>query len=155
MENKLVPNFLLQDQDGNNKSLNDYAGRWLVLYIYPKDNTPGCTKEACTFRDQRDELAKMGDAEVVGVSKDSVASHKKFAEKHHLNFNLLSDPNLELIKALNSYQPKTIFGKTMLGVKRNTFLIDPKGLIVKEYLGVDPTTNASEILEDLKTFRNR
>ena len=155
MENTKAPNFLLQDQNGENKSLEDYLGKWLVLYVYPKDNTPGCTKEACTFRDQRDELARLGNAEVVGVSKDSVRSHKNFAEKHHLNFTILSDPKVELIKKLNSYQPKSMFGRTFLGVKRNTFLINPEGVIVKEYLGVEPTSNASEILKDLRVLQGK
>jgi thioredoxin-dependent peroxiredoxin len=155
MENKLAPNFLLKDQDGNNKSLNDYSGKWLVLYVYPRDNTPGCTKEACTFRDERDEIALQGNAVVVGVSKDSVLSHRKFADKHHLNFTLLSDPDHELISALNSYKPSIIFGKKVFGTKRNTFIIDPKGLIVKEYLGVNPATNAKEIIEDLKILQNK
>lgn len=154
MENKLAPNFLLKDQDGNNKSLNDFAGKWLVLYVYPRDNTPGCTTEACTFRDQRDEISLKGNAEVVGVSKDSVKSHKNFAEKHHLNFTLLSDPDHELISALDSYKPKNMFGKKILGTKRNTFIINPRGLIIKEYLGVDPAKNALQIIEDLKKLQN-
>jgi len=155
MENKLVPNFTLKDQDGKDRSLSDYSGKWLVLYVYPMDNTPGCTKEACSFRDERDEIALQGNAVVVGVSRDSVESHKKFAEKHHLNFTLLSDPDHELISDLDSYKPKNMFGRKVLGTKRNTFIINPEGLIVKEYLGVNPAIHAAEIIKDLKKLQNK
>jgi len=145
--------FNLADQDGNYHKLSEYAGKWLVLYFYPKDNTPGCTSEACSFRDERDDIAKLGNAEVVGVSSDSVASHKEFANKNHLNFTLLSDPDHQTIAAYNSWKPKKFMGKEFLGTQRNTFIINPKGEIVKEYRGVDPKTHSSEIIKELQTLQ--
>lgn len=150
---KPAPNFTLQDQNGDIKSLADYSGKWLVLYFYPKDNTPGCTTEACNFRDERDAIAEFGNAEVVGVSKDSVASHKKFIEKHHLNFTLLSDPEHVASEAYDSWKPKKFMGREYMGVERNTFLINPEGTIVKEYKGVNPSKHAAEIISDLKTLQ--
>ena len=147
--NKPAANFELLDQNGQTHNLSDYKGKWLVLYFYPKDDTPGCTKEACNFRDGRDFLIEAG-AEVVGVSKDSVASHKKFTEKYNLNFTLLSDPSGETIKAYGSLGEKKMFGKTYMGIKRNTVLIDPAGNIVKEYKGVNPITHTGQVLEDLE-----
>lgn len=144
-----APAFNLPDQNGEFHSLDSYHGKWLILYFYPKDSTPGCTKEACSFRDGRDFLIQAG-AEVVGISKDSVASHKKFAEKHKLNFTLLSDTSAETIKAYDSLGEKKMFGKSYLGVKRNTFLIDPRGNIVKEYKGVNPITHTGQVLKDLE-----
>ncbi|MFZ1249420.1 MAG: thioredoxin-dependent thiol peroxidase [Candidatus Saccharimonadales bacterium] len=150
-----APEFTLQDQDGKTHSLADYAGKWVVLYFYPKDNTPGCTKEACNFRDARDAIAEFGDAVVMGVSKDSVESHRKFADKHELNFTLLSDPDHAVAEAYDSWDPKFFFGKILLGVKRNTFLINPQGEIAKKYEGVDPAKHAAEIIADLKAFQNK
>lgn len=151
---KKAPDFSLKDQDGNVRSLKDYAGKWLVLYFYPKDNTPGCTKEACNFRDGRDDIEDLGNVEVVGVSKDSVESHKKFSEKYHLNFTLLSDPEHEVISAFDSWKPKKFMGKEFMGVERNTFVIDPEGNIAKQYLGVDPNDHAQQIISDLKQLRS-
>lgn len=150
---KKAPDFSLKDQDGNTKSLKDYAGRWLVLYFYPKDNTPGCTKEACNFRDGRDDIESLGNAEVVGVSKDSVESHKKFSEKYHLNFTLLSDPDHMIISAYDSWKPKKFMGKEFMGIERNTFIIDPQGNIAKQYLGVDPNEHANQIISDLRQLQ--
>ncbi len=155
MEDKKAPNFELADQDGKIQKLEDYSGKWVVLYVYPRDNTPGCTKEACNFRDERDVIAKEGNATVIGLSKDSVASHKKFADKHHLNFTLLSDPEHILIEALGAWKPKKFMGREMMGTHRNTYIINPQGIIAKEYLGVNPVTHASEIIEDLKTLQTR
>ena len=146
--------FNLADQDGVQHKLSDYAGKWLVLYFYPKDNTPGCTTEACSFRDERDEIAQLGNAEVVGVSSDSVASHKDFASKNHLNFTLLSDPDHQTIAAYNSWKPKKFMGKEFLGTERNTFIINPEGEIVKEYRGVDPKTHSAEIIKDLQDLQS-
>ncbi|MEO8785085.1 MAG: peroxiredoxin [Candidatus Saccharimonadales bacterium] len=142
-----APDFKLQDQDGADRSLSDYAGQWLVLYFYPKDDTPGCTKEACSFRDARAGIEKL--AAVVGVSKDSVQSHKQFAEKHHLDFTLLSDPDHATIEAYDSWKSLTFMGKRYMGTKRNTFIIDPEGSIAKKYIGVDPATHAQQIIADL------
>ena len=150
---KPAPDFSLPDQDGNIKTLADYAGKWLVLYFYPKDNTPGCTTEACNFRDERDAIAELGNAEVVGISKDSVASHKKFVEKHHLNFTLLSDPEHVTAEAYDSWKPKKFMGREYMGMERNTFLISPDGMVVKEYRGVDPRKHAAEILADLQAYQ--
>lgn len=148
-----APNFSLQDQDGTTKSLTDYAGKWLVLYFYPKDDTPGCTTEACSFRDERELIATLGNAEVVGVSKDSVASHKKFATKYNLNFTLLSDPNAEVIKAYDAWGERSMFGKKYMGIIRSTVIISPDGTIAKEYPRVDPKKHAAEIIADLQKLQ--
>ncbi len=148
-----APDFSLTDQNGDAKTLTDYAGRWLVLYLYPKDDTPGCTKEACNFRDARDSLAELGNAEVVGISKDSVGKHAKFIAKYKLNFSLLSDPDAVAIKAYDSWGKKKMFGKEYNGILRNTFLINPEGQIAKEYLGVDPAKHAAEIISDLQSLQ--
>ncbi|MGH7237001.1 MAG: thioredoxin-dependent thiol peroxidase [Candidatus Saccharimonadales bacterium] len=150
---KPAPDFSLPDQNGQTKSLKDYAGKWLILYFYPKDATPGCTAEACSFRDEREAIAELGNAEVVGVSKDSVASHKKFGNKHQLNFTLLSDPEHKTIEAYGSWQPQKFMGREYMGTKRNSFIITPGGTIAKEYLGVDPKNHAAQIIEDLKKLQ--
>ena len=150
---KQAPDFSLQDQDGTVRTLADYAGTWLVLYFYPKDDTSGCTAEACNFRDERDAIAEFGNAVVVGVSKDTVRSHKKFIEKYDLNFALLSDPEHTTIEAYDSWKPKKFMGREYLGTERNTFIISPDGKIAKEYRGVDPKKHAAEIIADLKTLQ--
>lgn len=150
---KQAPTFSLQDQNGDTKSLGDYAGTWLVLYFYPKDDTPGCTTEACNFRDERDAIAQFGKAEVVGISKDTVRSHKKFVEKYHLNFTLLSDPDHIAAEAYDSWKPKKFMGREYMGMERNTFIISPDGLLAKEYRGVDPKTHAAQIIADLQTLQ--
>ncbi|HUB93449.1 MAG TPA: peroxiredoxin [Verrucomicrobiae bacterium] len=150
---KSAPDFSLPDQDGTLKTLKDYTGRWLVLYFYPKDNTPGCTTEACNFRDERDAIAEFGNAEVVGISKDSVASHKKFIEDHHLNFTLLSDVNHETIEAYDSWKLKKFAGHEYLGTERNTFIISPEGNVAKEYHGVNPKKHAAQIIADLQELQ--
>lgn len=147
---KDAPDFALPDQDGNIKRLSDYGGKWLVLYFYPKDSTSGCTTEACSFRDERDAIAEFGNAEVVGVSKDSVRSHRKFADEQHLNFTLLSDTEHKVIEAYDSWKTKKFMGREYLGTERNTFIINPEGKIAKEYRGVDPKSHASQIIADLK-----
>ena len=151
---KQAPDFTLLDQAGETHSLRDYVGKWVVLYFYPKDETPGCTKEACSFRDAREAIAELGNAVVLGISKDSPESHQKFAENHGLNFTLLSDPNHAVAAAYDSWDPKFFWGKTLLGTKRNTFIINPDGMIAKEYLGVDPATHAAKIIADLKALQN-
>lgn len=150
---KPAPAFSLPDQDGLMHSLADYAGKWLVLYFYPKDDTPGCTTEACNFRDAREIIAQLGSAEVVGISKDSVRSHRKFLDKYHLNFTLLSDPAHAVIEAYDSWKPKRFMGRDYIGTQRNTFIINPEGQIVKEYVGVDPKTHAAQITNDLKLLQ--
>jgi len=147
-----APDFSLPDQDGAIHTLKKYKGKWIVLYFYPKDDTPGCTKEACSFRDGIAEFTKR-DVVILGVSKDSVASHKKFADKYHLNFTLLSDESLETIKAYNAWGEKKFMGRTFSGVLRNTALISPGGDLVKTYEKVNPLTHSADILHDFETFK--
>ena len=143
-----APQFTLRDKNNNIVSLSDFAGKKVVLYFYPKDNTPGCTRQACAFAGLYKEFQNKG-VEVIGISKDSVESHVKFAEKYGLNFVLLSDPELEAIKAYGVWQEKKMCGKTCLGVVRTTFIIDEHGIIEKVMPKVKPDTNASEILAEL------
>lgn len=147
-----APNFSLQDQNGATLALSDYAGKWLVLYFYPKDDTPGCTTEACSFRDMYHELQNEGVA-VVGVSKDSVASHAKFAEKFHLNFPILSDPDHSVMELYAAWGERNMYGRKFLGTLRKTFIINPAGEIVKEYPKVTPKQHADEILRDLAALK--
>ena len=144
-----APEFTLPDQNGTPHTLASYSGKWLIIYFYPKDSTPGCTKEACNFRDGRDVLEQAG-AAVVGISKDTVASHKKFADKHSLNFTLLSDESTDTIKAYGSWGKKKFMVREYEGILRNTYLISPDGEIVKTYEGVNPATHIGEVLKDLK-----
>lgn len=144
-----APDFSLPDQNGNIHTLKQYKGKWVVVYFYPKDSTPGCTKEACSFRDGWSFLEDAG-AVVLGISKDSVASHKKFADAHKLNFTLLSDTSTETIQAFGAWGKKKFMGREYMGINRNTYLIDPKGEIVKEYIGVNPLTHVKNVLEDLE-----
>lgn len=143
-----APDFTLLDKEGNNVSLSDFFGKKIILYFYPKDNTPGCTKQACAFASAYDDF-KSKDITVIGISKDSVASHKKFAEKYSLPFVLLSDPELVAIKAYDVWQEKKMCGKVGMGVVRTTFIIDENACIEKIMPKVKPDTNASEILEYL------
>lgn len=147
-EGTKAPGFALADKDGNIVKLEDFAGKKLVLYFYPKDNTPGCTRQACAFASLYDGF-KDRDVAVVGVSKDSAASHQKFAEKYDLPFVLLSDPELEAIKAYDVWQEKKMYGKVSFGVVRTTYVIDEKGMIEKTMPKVKPDTNAIDILEYL------
>ena len=148
-----APSFTLPDQDGKNHSLADYKGKWLVVYFYPKDDTTGCTKEACSFRDGRQALLDK-DIEVVGISKDTVASHKKFVDKYQLNFTLLADPSLEIIKAYKSWGLKKLYGREYEGTFRNTYLINPEGEIAKTYEKVSPADHALQILNDFEALTN-
>ena len=140
-----APDFTLFDKDGNSVSLSDFLGKKVVLYFYPKDNTPGCTRQACAFAASY-EAFKSLDAVVIGVSKDSVASHAKFAAKHDLPFILLADPELEAIRAYDVWQEKKLYGKVSMGVVRTTYVIDENGVIEKAMPKVKPDTNAAEIL---------
>ena len=144
-----APNFTLKDKDGNTVSLSDFVGRKVVLYFYPKDNTPGCTKQACAFAGLYEEF-KTRNVQVIGISRDSVASHEKFAAKYSLPFILLSDPELEAIEAYGVWQEKKLYGKVSMGVVRTTFVIDEAGRIERIMPRVKPDTNAAEILEILK-----
>lgn len=144
-----APVFTLNDKDGNAVSLADFAGKKVVLYFYPKDNTPGCTRQACAFAAAYEDFKTL-DAVVIGVSKDSEASHRKFAEKYGLPFILLSDPELKAIQAYGVWQEKKNYGKVSMGVVSSTFIIDEKGFIEKVMPKVKPDTNAAEILAYLK-----
>lgn len=144
-----APAFSLNDKDGNAVSLSDFMGKKVVLYFYPKDNTPGCTRQACAFAAAYEDFKTL-DAVVIGVSKDSEASHRKFAEKYGLPFILLSDPELKAIQAYGVWQEKKNYGKVSMGVVRSTFIIDEKGLIEMVMPKVKPDTNAAEILAYLK-----
>ena len=140
-----APDFTLKNQHGEEVRLSDFLGRKVVLYFYPKDNTPGCTRQACAFA-HAFEAFKAQNVAVIGVSKDSVASHVKFAEKFELPFVLLSDPERQAIEPYGVWQEKKMCGKTSMGVVRTTFIIDEKGLIEKVMPKVKPDTNAAEIL---------
>ena len=143
-----APDFTLSDASGREVSLSDLRGKKVVLYFYPKDNTPGCTRQACAFAGAYGQFKDKG-VEVVGISRDSVASHVKFAEKHGLPFILLSDPELEAIKAYGVWQEKKLYGKLSFGVVRTTFIIDENGIIEAVMPKVKPDTNAAEILQML------
>ena len=145
-----APDFTLNDKDGKVVSLSDFMGKKVVLYFYPKDNTPGCTRQACAFAAAYEDFKTL-DAVVIGVSKDSEASHRKFAEKYGLPFILLSDPELKAIQAYGVWQEKKNYGKVSMGVVRSTFIIDEKGFIEKVMPKVKPDTNAAEILTYLKS----
>lgn len=140
-----APDFTLNDKDGNPVTLSSFRGKKVVLYFYPKDDTPGCTREACAFAGAYDVYSQKG-VEVIGVSKDNEKSHGKFAEKFKIPFILVSDPELTVIKAYDVWQEKTMYGKTSMGVARSTFLIDENGVIEKVYEKAKPDTNAEEIL---------
>ena len=144
-----APAFTLPDKDGNLVSLADFAGKTVVLYFYPRDNTPGCTRQACAFAGAYEDFKKI-DAVVIGVSKDSQASHQRFAEKYGLPFVLLSDPELTAIQAYGVWQEKKNYGKVSMGVVRSTFVIDGEGVIEKVMPKVKPDTNAAEILAYLE-----
>ncbi len=144
-----APAFTLSDKDGNSVSLSDFAGKKVVLYFYPRDNTPGCTRQACAFAGAYGEFQRLGTV-VIGVSKDSAASHQKFAEKHGLPFLLLSDPELTAIRAYGVWQEKKLYGKVSMGVVRATYVIDERGFIEKVMPKVKPDTNAGEILAYLR-----
>ncbi|MFZ2126121.1 MAG: thioredoxin-dependent thiol peroxidase [Candidatus Microsaccharimonas sp.] len=144
-----APDFTLPDLEGKTHSLKDYTGTWVILYFYPKDDTPGCTAEACSLRDARDTLAEMG-AEIIGVSKDDANSHEKFKAKYSLNFTLLTDAEHKVIERYGAWGKK-MFGKE--GILRKTFIIDPKGQVVKVYGRVTPMGHGEQVIADLKTLQ--
>jgi peroxiredoxin Q/BCP len=145
----MAPIFTLQDRMGKTVSLSDFLGKKVVLYFYPRDNTPGCTRQACAFAGLYNEFRKKR-VEVIGISKDSVASHEKFAEKYELPFILLSDPEKTAIEAYGVWQERKQYCKVSMGVVRTTFLIDENGMILKIMTRVKPDNNATEILAELK-----
>ena len=144
MQGTKAPEFTLLDMDGKAHSLSDFTGKRVVLYFYPKDNTSGCTKQACAFRDAHAEMAAL-DAVVIGVSKDSAASHRKFTEKNELNFLLLSDPDHVVMETYGVWQEKKMCGKVSMGTVRTTFIIDAEGYIEKVMEKVKPDTNAADV----------
>ena len=143
-----APDFELPDQDGKIHKLSDYQGQKILVYFYPKDDTPGCTIEACQIRDDFPKFNSVK-AKILGISTDSVESHKKFSQKHSLPFTLLADANKEVVKAYNVYKPKKFLGKEFLGTQRTSFLIDGDGKIAKIYEKVKPALHAEEVLRDL------
>lgn len=145
-----APDFSLQDSNGKTHTLADYKGKWLVLYFYPKDDTPGCTIEACSLRDARDDIMALG-AEVIGVSADDGSSHDKFKAKHTLNFTLLSDPDHTAMNAYGAWGKK-MFGKE--GILRRTFIIDPSGTVQKVYGRVTPLGHGEQVIAELKSLQN-
>lgn len=147
----LAPDFQLQTPAGQVLTLADFAGKWLVLYFYPKDDTPGCTTEACGMRDARDEIMDLG-AEIVGVSRDDASSHDRFKAKYNLNFTLASDPDHEVMDAYGAWG-KNRFGK--MGILRKTFIISPNGQVVKEYGRVTPLGHGTQIVKDLRELTSK
>ena len=145
----MAPDFTLTDKEGKRVTLSGFRGRKVVLYFYPKDNTPGCTRQACAFAGFFAEFRKL-DVVVIGISRDSVESHRKFAEKYNLPFILLSDPELQAIQAYGVWQEKKLYGKSSMGVVRTTFIIDEAGMIAEVMLKVKPDTNAADVLALLK-----
>lgn len=150
-QNTIAPEIELNDKAGNTVKLSDFRGKKVIVYFYPKDNTPGCTRQAAAFTKIYEEYKALG-VELIGISKDSEASHLKFAQKNDLSFILLSDPELKAIKDYDVWQEKKMYGKTSMGVVRTSYLIDENGMIEKVWEKAKPDTNATEILEYLKKF---
>ena len=149
---KTAPDFRLSDQDGKSHKLSDYRGQWVLLYFYPKDDTTGCTKEACAIRDEMPNFNKLK-LQIFGISIDSVKSHKKFALKYGLPFTLLSDENKKVLNKYGVWAEKSMYGRKYMGTLRASFLINPKGKIAKIYEKVKPEIHAGEVLNDLKKLK--
>ncbi len=145
----IAPDFKLPDQNGKIHKLSDYRGKWVLVYFYPKDDTPGCTTEACTLRDNFSFFKKLN-CQILGISTDSVKSHQKFAQKYNLPFPILADKNKEVVKKYGVYGEKKFLGKVFMGTQRVSFLINPEGKIEKIYEKVVPQTHANEVINDLK-----
>lgn len=152
---KKAPAFSLPDQNGITRTLTDYSGHWLVVYFYPNDKSLNCKREACYFRDEQKVIAQFGNTAIIGINKGSVQSHKKFVERNHLNFPILSDPTHEITKAYGAWRSNPVkWHDRSFATRRNTYLIDPKGHIVKEYLGVTPRGHVETIISDLQKLQN-
>jgi peroxiredoxin Q/BCP len=149
--NKKAPKFSLLDQDGEIQSLTDYAGKKVLLYFYPKDDTPGCTTEACNFRDSLTRLKKY-EVQVLGVSCDDTKKHRKFADKFALNFPLLADTEKEVVNKYGVWVEKSMYGKKYMGIQRDSFLIDETGKVLKHYIKVKPDGHVDEVIADLKSL---
>ena len=147
-----APVFSMPDQDGKIHALSDYRGQWVILYFYPKDMTPGCTIEACNFRDDFPAFNEL-DAVILGVSKDSVTRHAKFAGKYNLPFTLLSDEDGSVCEAYGVWQEKSLYGKKYMGINRSTFVIDPEGIVARIYPKVKVKEHATELLQALKEMK--
>lgn len=150
--NAKAPDFTLLDQDGKKHKLSGYKGSWVLLYFYPKDNTTGCTKEACAIRDYFPNFSKLK-VKILGVSIDSVKSHKKFADKYKLPFTLLADEEKKVVNLYGVWAKKKFMGREYMGILRTSFLVNPGGKIAKVYEGVKPEIHAKEVLEDLKNLK--
>jgi peroxiredoxin Q/BCP len=151
-QGSVAPDFTLSDQNGKNHSLSEYRGQWVIVYFYPKDLTPGCTTEACNFRDDFPNFQKLNTV-ILGISKDSVKRHATFAEKYKLPFLLLSDEDGKVCEKYKVWKEKSMYGKTYLGIVRSTYLIDPEGKISRVYPKVKVKEHASELLSDLKMLK--
>lgn len=149
--NTPAPDFTLPDEEGILRTLSQYRGKRVLLYFYPKDDTPGCTKEACMISDVYRDFAALNIA-VLGVSRDSSASHKRFKEKYHLPFTLLSDTSGDCVELYGAWQDKSMFGRSFMGIARVSYLIDELGMIIKVYPDVNPATHALEILNDVRSL---
>lgn len=150
--NSKAPNFTLPDESGKYHTLENYRGKWVLIYFYPKDDTPGCTKEACVLRDSFPQFEKINTI-VIGISTDSESDHKKFKEKYKLPFILLSDSKKEVVLEYGVWQKKKFLGKEFTGIARTSFLLNPEGEIVKIYEKVKPAVHADEVLSDLQSFQ--
>ncbi len=148
-----APDFTLPDQDNKSHTLSDYRGQWVLVYFYPKDDTPGCTIEACELRDRMEELNTLK-IQVFGISKDDTASHKKFADKFHLTFSLLADTEKTVMQQYDVWGERSFMGKKYMGVSRSSYLIDPQGMIVKVYEKVKPKEHAQEVAADVGALTN-
>ncbi|MFZ2523479.1 MAG: thioredoxin-dependent thiol peroxidase [Minisyncoccia bacterium] len=151
-EGARAPDFIAKDGEGKKHRLSDYKGQWILLYFYPKDDTPGCTKEACSIRDAWPDFKKLK-VQVFGVSIQDEKSHKKFVEKYDLPFMLLADPDKEIVGKYGVWGEKSLYGRKYMGTSRQSFLIDPKGKIAKIYEKVNPVGHAEEVLEDLRNLK--
>ncbi len=149
---KPAPDFCLPNQDGKETCLKDFRGQWVVLYFYPRDNTPGCTQEACDFTNYLGEFEQLN-ATVIGISPDSVESHRKFVDKHHLRITLLSDVQHEVLEKYGVWKQKKMYGKTYMGVERSTFIIDPNGVIVHEWRRVRVKGHVQKVAEQLQMLQ--
>ncbi len=148
----IAPEFTLADQNDTPHSLSDYQGSWVLVYFYPKDDTPGCTKEACAIRDNFPDFKKLG-VTVLGISIDSTARHKKFVDKYDLPFTLLADPDKKVVQAYGVWGDKKFMGREYQGTKRISFLINPQGKVAKVYEKVNPATHAEEVLKDIRELQ--
>lgn len=149
-----APEFNLPDENNLHHTLSEFSGKWLLIYFYPKDDTPGCTIEACSFRDASEQFAEKH-AQIVGISVDSVASHKKFAQKHALPFTLLADTEKKTVADYGVWSKKKFMGREYMGINRSSFLIDKSGVVQKVYEKVNPLTHTKEVLSDIESFEKK